>query len=113
MTNEERDTNHAILTDNCNSQHGTEWLAPKGATDSDAEIIIDIGCVRKMLAISMKNLKRKLGGTKTFTLFLSDSVEGPWKSFFTDKLPQSKSDSCGPLHNIEFRYIRILLARNY
>ena len=89
--------------DRCNSQQGTEWLAPKGAIDSDAEIIIDIGCIRSMFSIYMKNLKKRNEGTKAFTLFLSEYEEGPWKNIFTGQFPRPEGDSCGPLHTFEFR----------
>ena len=104
ITNKKRDTNHAILSDQCLSQQDTEWHAPIGATDSDAEIIIDIGCVRSVFSMNIKNLKGKNGGTKAFTLFLSEYTKGPWKEIFTGQLPRQEGHSCGSINDFDFWY---------
>ena len=51
----------------------------------------------------MKNLKRKKGGTKAFTLYLSEYQDGPWKEIFTGQLTRQEGDSCGNIHDFDFR----------
>ena len=93
------DKDQDILTDNCNDEDGIEWLAEEGAIDSDAEVVIDMGCVKTVKGLQMKNIKRNQGGTKIFTIFVSESIEGPWKEIFTDKFSEQTTDGCGPMNS--------------
>ena len=103
IVNQRRDITHEILTDNCNSEQGNEWLAPKGAKDTDAEIIIDIGCIKTVKSLNLKNLKKIQGGTKMFTIFLSISEEGPWDLITTAEFPEEETYGCGVMHAFEFK----------
>ena len=104
IVNKKKETNHSVLSDYCDAEDVTEWLAPEGATEKEAEILIDIGCVRNIFNINLKNLKRKEGGTKLFTLYVSEVSGGPWEKILIGKLPPPEKDSCGPMQSFKFRY---------
>ena len=78
------------------------WLAMKNNVDETAEIIIDLGCNKHMHGLQLKNLNPVYGGTKQFTIFLSETPEGPWNNIFSSELPKEESE-CGPMRpfNIE------------
>ena len=97
------DTNKDVLTDNCNEEDGNKWLSEEGAIDADAEVIIDMGCVKTVRGLQMKNIKRNQGGTKIFTIYVSESIEGPWKEIFTDKFPEQTTDGCGQMKTSDLR----------
>ena len=106
ILHQRRATNHEVLTDNCDTEHGGEWLATEGATDKDAEIIIDLGCIKTLKSIRLKNIKKSQGGTKMFTIFYSNSEEGPWEVFVTDELAEAETDECGFMQFFTSRYIQ-------
>ena len=97
--NETSEDAQKILTDNCTDEDGDEWLAPEGAFNEDAEIIIDMGCSTKVHGLQMKNLKMEQGGTKGFKVFQSDTPDGPWDSILTDELPATDNLDCSRMQN--------------
>ena len=86
-----------ILTDNCSDEDGDDWLAPEGAINEDATVIISLGCPKKIHGLQMKNLKMEQGGTKQFTIMLSNSPEGPWESILVDELQEQETPGCGSM----------------
>ena len=92
--NQTSDDANKILTDNCSEEDGDEWLAPEGAFNEDAEIIIDMGCATKVHGIQMKNVKMEDGGTKQFTVFQSTSPSGPWDAILSDELKPADNSDC-------------------
>ena len=98
----ENKPNQNILTDNCNKDEGDEWLAPKGAVDKEAEIVIHMGCNKKLKGLQMKNIKKDHGGTKTFTIYLSENIDGPWGKVFKNEFPPQETESCEPMKTFDF-----------
>ena len=92
-------TSHDILTDNCDN----EWLAPEGAVDEAAEIIINLGCVKSPKGLHLKNIDRAQGGTKGFTIFLSENIDGPWIETYKDEFPEQEVDGCQPVKPFDLR----------
>ena len=73
-------TGENVLEDCSNSQ----WRAPSGKIGSEAEIIIDLKCLR-LEAFSIMNGYETIG-TKKFTLFGSRKRDGPWAELYTSEL---------------------------
>ena len=95
---------NAILTDNCNSDDpGNQWVAAVGAEDADTEIVIDLGCKSTISMLRMRNIKKKHGGTKKFTIFISESLEGPWNPILKDQFSEHEDYGCPPLHSFEIK----------
>ena len=93
-----------VLTDNCNNIDDDDWLVANGTNNTDAEIIIDLGCTKKIKGLQMKNIKKELGGTKNFTIFLSESPEGPWSPILTMDFPEQPTYGCAPLETFDLKY---------
>ena len=47
----------------------------------------------------MKNIKKEQGGTKKFTIFLSESGNGPWEQILTTDFPEQEFFGCALMHN--------------
>ena len=62
--------------------------------NNNAELILNIGCSQKVRNVQMKNLNRDLGGTKHFSIFLSDYSMGPWNLILRGELNQSSESGC-------------------
>lgn len=92
-----------VLTDNCNDDDGDDWLVPNGTNNTDAELIIDLGCTKKIKGLQMKNIKKEDGGTKNFTIFLSESAEGPWKPILTVDFPEQDAYGCAALETFDLK----------
>ena len=60
--------------------------------------------MKNVYALNMKNLKKNHGGTKMFTVFLSDSKEGPWHMVYTDEFSEPETYGCGLMQTFEFGY---------
>ena len=67
---------------------------PEGTNNHDAEVIIDLGCTKKLRGLQLKNIKKELGGTKQFTVFLSQSADGPWEPVLTTDFPEEDRTGC-------------------
>ena len=99
------DEGNNVLHDNCALEDDDHWVAPAGATSSstdganntNAEVIIYMGCVKKPKGFQMKNIKKEKGGTKRFTLFLSHFPEGPWEQILTDEFKEQDNFGCSDL----------------
>ena len=100
------DSDRNILTDNCTRGDNNEWLTPEGATHADAEIIIDMGCRKSVKGLQIKNINKKQGGTRSFTILLSDLPGGPWKSILNTELTEQERYGCAPMQtfNLELVY---------
>ena len=86
-----------ILTDNCSDDDGDHWLVPAEATNTtEAEIIINLGCMKIIKGLIIKNIKKDQGGTKMFTIHLAPSIEGPWTLILTDELKEQERYGCAP-----------------
>ena len=90
-------TNQDILTDDCDK----EWLAPEGAVDETAEVIINMGCIKTPKGLHMKNIKRAKGGTKGFIIYVSESIDGPWVESYKDEFPEQDKDGCQSVKNFD------------
>ena len=99
--NNTNDSAHNILTDNCYDEDKNDWLPPVGAIKTDAEIVIDMGCRKKVKGLQMKNIKKKQGGTKKFTISLSDALDGPWNLVLTDEFPEQETYGCAPMQTFD------------
>ena len=99
--NHTSDIVHSILTDNCNEEDADDWLVTKEATEGadniESQIIINLGCSKKIKGLRMKNIKAESGGTKDFSVFTSESPEGPWKLILTDKLKEEETVGCASM----------------
>ena len=84
--------NENVLHDNC-EEDSSEWLAPEGAVDDDAELILNLGCPQILTVVQIKNLKRGLGGTKKITLYAGNDLTGPWKFMTSAELNQTEGCS--------------------
>ena len=102
--NHTSETAHNILTDNCSDEDGDDWLVPKGSNGTDAEVIIDMGCMKKVKGLHMKNIKKEQGGTKNFTIFVSKDMEGPWEAVLTTDFPEQESFGCALMQNFDLGY---------
>ena len=99
------DGGHNILLDNCGLEEDGDWVAPAGVTSSsidgadnpDSEIIIYLGCVKKPKGFQMKNIKKEIGGTKSFSIFLSHFSEGPWVPILKDEFKEEESSGCADM----------------
>lgn len=85
---------------------GDDWLVRNGTNNTDAEIIIDLGCTKKLKGLQMKNIKREQGGTKNFTVFLSESPNGPWNPVLTVDFPEPETYGCAPMQTFDIQYVR-------
>ena len=68
----------------------------EGAANEDAEIIIDLGCPKKVHGLQIKNSNTDDGGTKSFTIYLSYNSNGPWSEILVSQLPKTES-KCGEM----------------
>ena len=101
--NQTMDSEQNILSDECKDDDENHWLAEEDAINDDAEIIIDMGCMKRVKGLQMKNIKRVYGGTKQFTVFLSEFHDGPWESILTDEFQEESPEGCGRMHLFGFR----------
>ena len=108
--NQTMDSEQNILTDYCSTNDDNHWLADEGAVNDDAEIVIDMGCLKKMKGLQMKNIKKLHGGTKQFTIFLSEFHDGPWESTLVEEFEEEVTEDCGRMHIFSFRYNRLSLS---
>ena len=61
--------------------------------------------MKKVKEIRLKNIKKEKGGTKTFTIYLSDSIEGPWRKILTDKFSEKTTNGCAASQTIDLEYV--------
>lgn len=80
-----------VLHDNCDDDGG-EWIAPNGAVDDDAALVLDIICPQKITTVLVKNLLAGQGGTKEYTIYIGSDLDGPWELMHTGEMNQT--DSC-------------------
>jgi hypothetical protein len=106
VNNDTDGTAHKILTDKCSEIDGDDWLVRNGTNNTDAEIIIDLGCTKKIKGIQMKNIKKEQGGTKNFTVFLSESSDGPWIPVLTKDFPEQETFGCAPMQTFDLGYVK-------
>ena len=105
VLNHTSETATNILTDNCSDENGDEWLVPQGTNGTEAEVTIDLGCMKKVKGLQMKNIKKEHGGTKTFTIFLSEYQDGPWESILTTEFPEQETVGCAVIQNFDLEYV--------
>ena len=77
-------TKENVLHDNCD-----EWIAPEGAVNDDAELILHLGCHKKITSFQIRNMRSDLGGTKTFSLYIRNIMYGPWHLITTGEINQT------------------------
>ena len=92
-----------ILEDDCSEESGgdRDWIVPN-ANDTDAEIIINMGCTKKLKGIQMKNIKRKIGGTKGFIISVSEFSEGPWVTILEGAFKRQETFGCAKMKYFDF-----------
>ena len=91
----------SILTDNCDDEANSDWLVPRGINNTDTEIIINFGCMKNIKGLKLKNIKKEKGGTKNFTVFLSNSKDGPWKPVLSEQFPELEDYGCAPMKTFD------------
>ena len=64
-----------------------------------------LGCMKKIKEIQLKNIKKEKGGTKKFTLFLSEAEDGPWIEILSDEFPEPETEGCSLSHTIDLEYL--------
>ena len=84
--------NNADIKDNVLHDNCDEWIAPEGTIDNDAELILHLGCHKKITSFQIRNMRSDLGGTKSFSLFIGNSLSGPWHLITSGELDQT--DTC-------------------
>ena len=52
----------------------------------------------------MKNIKKEQGGTTNFTIYLSDSPDGPWKLAFSDSFSNEENVGCATMQTFDLTY---------
>ena len=76
------------------------WLAP---AQTRASIILDLGCSRVIEGLTMKNTRnahQNDRGLDQFTIAISNSTGGPWRTVLEGELPDVRNSSCNvPLVN--------------
>jgi hypothetical protein len=98
-----------VLQDDCDSflwgppPTANYWLAPSSTPGS---LVLDLGCTKVLDGIKLKNTHNghhNDRGTKNFTISISNSTAGPWRTIFTGSLTDARNMSCEvPLE--EFRF---------
>ena len=86
-TNEEKIN---IFSDNCREEERTEWIQP----NENSMLILEMGCVSKLVKVYMKNIAKSSGGSQNFSLSIGNSEDGPWTIVLEDQLKMSTSDGC-------------------
>ena len=69
------------------------WLAPNKKAGPRQGFTLDIGCLKKVSGIQLKNTRNRMyknRGTKRFRLLASKSVSGPWKVILQKTLEDSR-----------------------
>ena len=69
------------------------WLAPNKKAGPRQGFTLDIGCLKKVSGIQLKNTRNRMyknRGTKRFRLLASKSVSGPWKAILQKTLEDSR-----------------------
>ena len=78
----------------------TYWLAP---AHTPASIILDLGCTQVIEGLTMKNTRNAYEndrGLNRFTIAVSNTTQGPWRTVLEDQLPDVRNSSCDvPLVN--------------
>ena len=85
------DTLYDVLHDNCD-EGGGQWVAPEGAVDDDAALILDLGCPQRITSVLIKNLRGDIGGTKEYTVYIAHDMAGPWEFMGIGEI--NKTDTC-------------------
>ena len=75
--------------------------ATEETNDMVSEIILNLGCTKKIKGLRMKNIKKKEGGTKDFTVYVSDSPEGPWRLILTGEFQEQDNHGCAPIETVD------------
>ena len=94
-----KDSNTAedILIDDCSEKNVWQSAA-------DSEIIINMGCNKRLKGLQIKNIRKSLGGTKSFSIYLSESQNGGWHLVLTDELAEEEEDSeCGTMQYFDLK----------
>ena len=84
------DTLNDVLHDKCEEDEG-QWIAPEGAVDDDASLILNLGCPQKITSVLIKNLRSDLGGTKEFSIYIGNNLVGPWELMGTGEINQTET----------------------
>ena len=69
------------------------WLAPNKKAGPGQGFTLDLGCLKKVSGIQLKNTRNRMyknRGTKRFRLLASKSVSGPWKVILQKTLEDSR-----------------------
>ena len=99
--NASKEVSDSIFKDNCDDKYNSDWLVPRESNNTDAELIINVGCMKIIKGIKLKNLKKELGGTREFTVFLSDLLNGPWAIVLSGELPEQENFGCAPMQSFD------------
>ena len=67
------------------------WSADEGSSGEDAEIIVDIGCPKKLEEIQILN---GIGdfSSKGFSVLGASGSNGPWKRIYKGELKEGKDE---------------------
>ena len=72
------------ILESCNNEF---WRAANGKAGEEAEMIVDLKCTTQIESFSIINGFGDFG-TKKYTLFGSENLEGPWTEIHSGELPQ-------------------------
>ena len=85
-------TSNDVLHDTC--EDGDGWVISGDHSVQNKDLIINLGCSQKVQMVQVKNLERDLGGTKEFSIFLSEFSSGPWNFLLKGQLDQNVESGC-------------------
>ena len=69
-------------------------MASKTVGNKDASVIFDIGCLSNIRKLYLKNVPKSFGGTKNFTLYVSNNIDGGWQYLLSEQLKQGIREGC-------------------
>ena len=85
-------TSNDVLHDSC--EDGDSWFISGDHSVQNKDLIINLGCSQKVQIVQVKNLERDLGGTKEFSIFLSEFSSGPWNFLLKGQMDQNVESGC-------------------
>ena len=82
-----KDTTGENVLNDCNENATTKyWKAPAGKSGSEAELVLDIGCLIRLERISLRNGFGDFG-TNQYSIWGARSETAPWISLHNGTLP--------------------------
>ena len=102
--------NNIFTLEDDQRQHGRAnyWLTEDGRAGPDQGLVLDLGCLKTIVGIRLKNTKNMQHadrGTKRFRLLASanDSTDGSWEVILEQSLEDSRAQSPPPTLELMFQ----------